>query len=73
MSRYNFDKDFKPDVVKKELEKMLKVEKTGSKSHIVFNEQWDDSEKSNSKVKGSSKNYFLLFILNKYEFLSRFR
>ena len=52
MSPYKFDKDFKPHVVKKELEKMLEIEKLGSKSHIVLGEQWDDSSKTSTKVGG---------------------
>lgn len=55
LSKYGFDvgADLKPDVIKKDIGSILKIDKTGSKSHIILNNERErDSSNSQSRTGG---------------------
>jgi hypothetical protein len=66
LSKYSLDisGDLKPDMIKNEISKLLKVTKTGNKSHILFDDKYYDELEKQSKSScsgGGSFNFFKIF------------
>ena len=56
LSRYstNFEKDLKPDEIKKDLSKVFKIDKINSQEHIKINDEFSNALKKESNDKGSA-------------------
>jgi hypothetical protein len=55
LSPYDYTKDITPDVIKKYLGKIYKIEKRNSKEHIVTNKESSNKTDSKSKVSGDAE------------------
>jgi len=65
LSKYSLDisGDIKPDQIKNEISKLFKVDKTGNKSHIVFDDKYYNELDKQSKSSGSSSGSVSVFKL----------